>query len=180
MTWWSTIRYSASVHIWIETATSKAHRWSILTYSFQVQFKCHTWLSGINREYWEMGEYTWINYPKGIRKSMHKILRWGWKVKGAQSDFFSTVCLFVCLFQTLQILVSQESSYLYNPCEILQLKSVLFGRYDENIPGYGNHNWAYRVRYRQLQYTKCFVHPKGLTISIRILNLYFWSDDSSN
>ena len=44
-------------------------------------------------------------------------------LKGDQSD------LFICC-QTLEILVSQGSSYFfYNPCQFLQLRSVPFGRY---------------------------------------------------
>lgn len=47
---------------------------------------------------------------------------------------------------------------------------------NEKVPGYGNCNQAYIVRYRQLQI--CFVHLKGLIISIQIY--IFCIDNSSN
>ena len=51
---------------------------------------------------------------------------------------------------------------------------------NENVYSYG-HNWAYTVRYRQLQFIQnCFVYPNGLTVSTEIWNLHLWSDDSSN
>ena len=50
---------------------------------------------------------------------------------------------------------------------------------NENLSGYGNHNQAYTVRYRQLQTQNCYVHINGLTVSTEILNLHLWSDDSS-
>ena len=48
--------------------------------------------------------------------------------------------IFQLFFKLLGILVSQESSYFsYNQWQILQLKTVLFGKYNENMPGYGSH-----------------------------------------
>ena len=54
-------------------------------------------------------------------------------------------------FKPLEILVSQESSYIsHNPCQSLQLENVPLEDMNENVPG----NTAYTVRYRQLQYAK--------------------------
>ena len=45
-------------------------------------------------------------------------------IKGAKSYFFQR------FFKFFEILISQESSYFsHTPCQILQLKHVLFGRY---------------------------------------------------
>ena len=49
----------------------------------------------------------------------------------SQSDFF----------KCLEILVSQESWYIFhNPCQILHWKVFHLEDINENVPGYGNHN----------------------------------------
>ena len=53
----------------------------------------------------------------------------------------------------------------------------------ENLPGYGNHNQAYTVRYRQLQYTKLLGKSKWLDCfnwNLEFTSLEWWIDDSSN
>ena len=36
--------------------------------------------------------------------------------------------------------ITRKLVFSHNPCEILWLKSVAFGRYNEKVSGYGNHN----------------------------------------
>ena len=48
---------------------------------------------------------------------------------------------------------------------------------NENVHGYGEHDWAYTVKYRHLQCTELLC---TFTVSTQILNSHLWSDNSSN
>ena len=49
--------------------------------------------------------------------------------------------------------------------EVFHLENV-----KENLNGYGNHDLAYTVKYRQLQYSELLHTTNGLTVSTKYLN----------
>ena len=44
----------------------------------------------------------------------------------------------------------------------------------------GNHDQAYTVNMGNCNTQNCLVHPNGVAVLTVILDLHFWSDDSSN
>ncbi len=50
---------------------------------------------------------------------------------------------------------------------------------NENVTSYGNHNYAYTIRYRQLQICSLSLCPNGLTDWNEIWNQDILGDDAS-
>ena len=99
------------------------------------------------------------------------LVQWKWLMASSIFGFVLPGCF--CLkspvlsfqlffFKLLEILLSQKSSYFVTHGKFYSWKVFAEKLFNENVSGYGNHIYAYTVRYRQLQYTKLLHTSKQL------------------
>ncbi len=95
-------------------------------------------------------------------------------LKGARSDHFRFFSNFQRFWYQKKIHI-----FLITPGEFYSWKMYRLEDINENVTSYGNHNYAYTIRYRQLKIRNLSLCPNGLTDWNEIWNQDILGDDAS-